>query len=129
MRWTGNMAARRTYHPVRSGATARRVFRAETSRAAPEPLPSLCPIWRPSRVPAMSIEHPTPGAALDALVQALTQLRALAAAPSADPIYAQAAEQVAAIVADLQQRAGATAAGTAVTPQAPILDPVPPDPG
>lgn len=70
----------------------------------------------------MSIEHPTPGAALDALVQALTQLRALAAAPSADAFYAQAAEQVAAIVADLQQRAG-------VTPQAPILDPVPPDPG
>lgn len=44
----------------------------------------------------------TPRVALDTLRAALTQLRALAALPSADPRHARAAEQVAAIVADLE---------------------------
>jgi hypothetical protein len=68
----------------------------------------------------MSIEHTTPGAALDTLRAALTQLRALAAAPSADPFYAQAAEQVAAVVAGLEKR---------VSPGATIGLPDPPSPG
>jgi hypothetical protein len=76
----------------------------------------------------MSIEHPTPGAALDSLRAALTQLRGLAAAPSADPFYMRSADQVAAIVAGIEGReAGADPAALAPPSQGP--DPVPPNPG
>jgi hypothetical protein len=70
----------------------------------------------------MSIEHTTPDAALDTLRAALTQLHALAAVPSADPFYAHAAEQVAAIVAGLETRAAATG-------EPGPNQPTPPDPG
>jgi hypothetical protein len=63
----------------------------------------------------MSNEPIKPTAALDALRAALTELRSLAAVSCADPFYAQAAEQVASIVAEFEKRAG--------------LDHVPPDPG
>jgi hypothetical protein len=66
----------------------------------------------------MSNEPIKPSAALDTLRTALTQLRALAALPSADPFYAQSAEQVEAIVAGLESRT--TASG---------LYPHPPSPG
>jgi hypothetical protein len=71
----------------------------------------------------MSIEHPSPGTALDALHAALTHLQALAAMPSADPFYASAAEQVAAIVAGIEGR---------VTPTQDTSSfgiPLPPNPG
>lgn len=59
---------------------------------------------------------PDPGAvanaALDNLRAALTQLRALSQQPSADPIYASSAEQVAAVVAELEKQAVSPAAGT-----------------
>ena len=60
-----------------------------------------------------SREPSQPGAAapntvLDHLHAALTQLRALAEQPSADPFYAQAAEQVAALITGLQSRATPT---------------------
>jgi hypothetical protein len=60
-----------------------------------------------------------PSAVLDSLRAALTDLHALAAQPSADPFYAQAAEQVAAIVTELQSRAAPTTG----------LLPHPPSPG
>jgi hypothetical protein len=79
----------------------------------------------------MSIEHTTVGAALDTLTVALTQLRALVAAPSADPFYAHAAEQVAAIVAGLEGRANAGLLPDPHTAASATggLDPVPPNPG
>jgi hypothetical protein len=52
----------------------------------------------------MLIERPSPGAALDVLHAALAHLRALAAVPSADPFYAGAAEQVAAIMTGIEGR-------------------------
>lgn len=61
-------------------------------------------------------------AALDALRAALTQLRALAALPSANPSYAQAAEQVAAIIAGLETGPGQTPKATSILPD-------PPNPG
>jgi len=51
----------------------------------------------------MSTDSNEPGAALDTLRSALEQLRALAALPHPDPRHARAAEQVAAIVADLER--------------------------
>lgn len=84
----------------------------------------------------MAIEHLTPCAPLEALRVALTQLRALAAQPSADPFYAQAAEQVAGIVAGLESRkapsADSSSAGVPGQAQASAtggMDPVPPNPG
>ena len=73
----------------------------------------------------MSIEHSTPGAALDTLRAVLTQLRALSTQPSADPFYAHAAEQVEAIIAGLESRASA---GVLPDP-ASGLYPDPPSPG
>jgi hypothetical protein len=70
----------------------------------------------------MSIEHPVPGPALEALRAALTHLRALAALPSTDPFYASAAEQVAAVVAGLESR-------VAPSPRVTSGIPDPPSPG
>ena len=69
----------------------------------------------------MSTDQTQPGAALDTLRVALNQLRALAALPSAEPFYTESAQQVAAIVAELEKR---------TTPQpADGLFPDPPSPG
>lgn len=66
-------------------------------------------------------------AVLENLRAALTQLRALAAQPSADPVYAHAAEQVEAIVVGLQSRASPA---TGLVPEPPGgLFPDPPSPG
>ena len=65
---------------------------------------------------------PTPGGALEALRAALTHLRALASEPSADPFYAGAAEQVAAIVTGIE--------GRVTTSQGQSFGiPLPPNPG
>jgi len=53
----------------------------------------------------MQPEPLDPGKALDTLRTALTQLRVLAALPSADPFYERSAEQVEAIVTGLESRA------------------------
>jgi hypothetical protein len=78
----------------------------------------------------MSTEPLKPETALDTLRAALTQLRALSALPSADPFYGHAAEQVEAIVAELESRTTPTASPSpGVDPPSKGLDPVPPNPG
>jgi hypothetical protein len=66
----------------------------------------------------MQIESPKPVDVLNTLTLALTQLRQLAALPDADPCYARAVEQVAAILTELQSR---TTPGSGI--------PSPPSPG
>ena len=76
----------------------------------------------------VSTEPPNLNAALETLRVAQMQLRALSEVPSADSVYAQAMEQVAAIVTELERRVE-PASLSAVTPSSKGLDPVPPNPG
>lgn len=72
-------------------------------------------------------EPPDVNAALDKLRAALTNLRALSAQPSTDPLFANAVEQIEAIVARIESVATSSAG---LPPEPPtILDPVIPNPG
>jgi hypothetical protein len=83
----------------------------------------------------MSLAPPDPGPVLNALTLALTELRKLAALPSADPFYARAGEQVEAIVTELQRRTPPTTTplpdhpGSKVNAEPDPNQPTPPDPG
>jgi hypothetical protein len=93
----------------------------------------------------MTIEPTKPLDVLNTLTAALTQLRQLAALPPADPFYTSAAEQVAAIVTELESRVVVPTIGTpeppspgvisnppqesSPLPEPPIVLPDPPSPG
>jgi hypothetical protein len=77
----------------------------------------------------MTIEAPKPLDTLNTLTVALMQFRQLAALPDADPFYARSAEQIAAIVTELQSHATPAASPPPDSPQENSGIPRPPSPG